>query len=389
MASVQLSARLRTALIELMKIEGSILTTADELNARVSPYPAALALLADIRETAVLHIDAIRVRLRAADSDGGVEPDFTSPPFAENVWLADLHPISSSLRTMFALLNEAIIGYSMIQPIASRFRDSWVIASEGTTGHIARSHTQKYAAFAGRVTDLIHDAVIWELDDQGLECQCTCPACSIGICIGAPSSRSILMQAFAAADKQDPNAGVFVHAPRMGSSAERSGLLPGDVVLSVDGSRIASYSRLQTVIRDHAPNDQIRLKVKRGDNDIVFDVEARSDIHDDRTSGQDECIQPAGEEFAQVQARETYDRLHPSNGEPGNGLSGLEGLTAREIQILRLIAEGANNPMIAAELVISRATVARHVANILAKLRLANRTEAGALAAKAGLLSRV
>ena len=56
------------------------------------------------------------------------------------------------------------------------------------------------------------------------------------------------------------------------------------------------------------------------------------------------------------------------------------GLTAREIQVLRLIAVGKTNREIAADLVVSEHTVARHVQNILVKLRVASRTAATAFA---------
>jgi pimeloyl-ACP methyl ester carboxylesterase/DNA-binding CsgD family transcriptional regulator len=53
-----------------------------------------------------------------------------------------------------------------------------------------------------------------------------------------------------------------------------------------------------------------------------------------------------------------------------------EALTRREREVLRLVAAGKSNPQIAAELVISRATVARHVSNLLKKIRCENRVEA-------------
>jgi DNA-binding CsgD family transcriptional regulator len=59
---------------------------------------------------------------------------------------------------------------------------------------------------------------------------------------------------------------------------------------------------------------------------------------------------------------------------------GAHGLTAREVEVLRLVAEGMSNREIAAELTISEHTVARHVQNILAKLRLRSRTAASAFA---------
>ena len=389
MANNQLSDRLRTALIKLMDVERSIRTTADELRTKVSPHPAARALFAEIDGMAGDHINAVCDRLVSADGLDRDAPENNAQPRLDEIWLSDLHPVSSSLRAMYTLLNEAIIGYSMIQPIASRFRDSWVIASEGTTGHLARHHTQEYAAAAGRVTEIIHDVVIWELDNEGLECRCTCPSCSIGICVGAPGSRLILAQALAAGRSREADVGVYVHPPRGGSPAEKAGLQAGDLIVAIDGTRVDSFARLQTVIRNHELGDQIRFKLHRGVDEIVLEVGHRSDIHDDRTSGQDECIQPAGGEFAQVQAREIHQQLREGNSVPDSGTLGLADLTARELQILRLMAEGASNPMIAAELVISRATVARHVANILTKLQLANRTEAATLATQAGLLARV
>ena len=64
-----------------------------------------------------------------------------------------------------------------------------------------------------------------------------------------------------------------------------------------------------------------------------------------------------------------------------------EGLTERELEVLRLIAQGQNNREIARELVISEKTVKTHVSNILSKLHLADRTQAAIYALREGLAS--
>jgi NarL family two-component system response regulator LiaR len=63
-----------------------------------------------------------------------------------------------------------------------------------------------------------------------------------------------------------------------------------------------------------------------------------------------------------------------------------EPLTAREIEVLRLIAQGLSNREIATELVLSEKTVKTHVSNILAKLHLADRTQAALYAVKKRLV---
>ena len=56
------------------------------------------------------------------------------------------------------------------------------------------------------------------------------------------------------------------------------------------------------------------------------------------------------------------------------------GLTARELEVLRLAAAGRSNREISAALVISEHTVARHLQNIFAKLNVSSRTAASAFA---------
>ncbi len=63
-----------------------------------------------------------------------------------------------------------------------------------------------------------------------------------------------------------------------------------------------------------------------------------------------------------------------------------EPLTAREVEILRLIAAGMRNQEIASHLFISLSTVKRHVANAYGKLGVSHRTEAVARANELNLL---
>jgi DNA-binding NarL/FixJ family response regulator len=62
------------------------------------------------------------------------------------------------------------------------------------------------------------------------------------------------------------------------------------------------------------------------------------------------------------------------------------GLTARELEVLRLVARGKSNREIASALVISDRTVARHMQNIFAKLRVSSRTAASVFAFEHDLL---
>ena len=62
-----------------------------------------------------------------------------------------------------------------------------------------------------------------------------------------------------------------------------------------------------------------------------------------------------------------------------------EALTGRELEVLRLVAQGLNNDDIAERLVISPRTVSVHVSHILGKLNLDNRTQAALYALRTGL----
>lgn len=84
-----------------------------------------------------------------------------------------------------------------------------------------------------------------------------------------------------------------------------------------------------------------------------------------------------------VIARKVLQELsHPSERPPTP-----DPLTPREVQVLRLVAQGRSNQEIADTLVISETTVRTHVSNILSKLHLASRTQAALYALREGLAS--
>ncbi|MCA9900577.1 MAG: response regulator transcription factor [Ardenticatenaceae bacterium] len=84
-------------------------------------------------------------------------------------------------------------------------------------------------------------------------------------------------------------------------------------------------------------------------------------------------------------AARVVQELHGSRQESVNVFTEL---SDRELEVLRLIADGANNGSIAAQLIISEKTVKSHVSNILSKLHLADRTQAAVLAWREGIVRR-
>jgi DNA-binding CsgD family transcriptional regulator len=95
-----------------------------------------------------------------------------------------------------------------------------------------------------------------------------------------------------------------------------------------------------------------------------------------------------------LNARETFERLGAArdvlradaSSRPDAMPEALGELTARELEVLRLVAQGLSDPAIAERLTVSPHTVHRHVANVRVKLRLPSRSAAVAYASRAGLL---
>jgi DNA-binding CsgD family transcriptional regulator len=88
--------------------------------------------------------------------------------------------------------------------------------------------------------------------------------------------------------------------------------------------------------------------------------------------------------FQQLGAVPELARVQALTGGPPARAAG--GLTAREVEVLRLVTAGKTNRAIAADLVLSEKTVARHLSNIYAKLGLSTRAAATAYAYEHGLV---
>ena len=89
----------------------------------------------------------------------------------------------------------------------------------------------------------------------------------------------------------------------------------------------------------------------------------------------------AGREFARLGARPAAEQVAQLLRTTAPA-----GLTAREVEVLRLVAAGSSNASIARILVLSEKTVARHLSNIFVKIDVSSRTAAAAFAYEHGLV---
>ena len=149
-------------------------------------------------------------------------------------------------------------------------------------------------------------------------------------------------------------------------------------VLLAEGQAQAALAILRqswTVWRDlEAPYEAARARSLIG--------RACRELGDDETAEME--LDAARRAFQQLGAEPDLARMERPSRTAASKSAG--GLTAREVQVLRLVATGKTNRAIAAELRISEKTVARHVSNIFTKLGLSTRTAATAYAYRHNLV---
>ncbi|NKY28325.1 AAA family ATPase [Nocardia gamkensis] len=136
------------------------------------------------------------------------------------------------------------------------------------------------------------------------------------------------------------------------------------------------------------PYELARSLLESGDAELAAGdrAAARSALRSVLELANELAAEPLAEQARQLADRAGIDLAHSGNRPATTSRADTAGLTPRELDVLRLVATGASNRQIAAELFISANTAGVHVSRILAKLGASSRTEAAATARKRGLL---
>ncbi|HSR30125.1 MAG TPA: response regulator transcription factor [Anaerolineae bacterium] len=143
-------------------------------------------------------------------------------------------------------------------------------------------------------------------------------------------------------------------------------------------------------LTSHQPQARILVLTSfQGDDKVFPAIRAGASGYLLKDSGPEELVQ------AIQQVHRGESSLHPSIArkllrelsKPPGQEPETDTLTGREIEVLRLVAQGQSNREISDLLTISEATVRTHVSNILTKLNLCSRTQAALYALREGLAS--
>lgn len=255
--------RLHQHMAQLIALEASIEKLLEQQLNAVPAYPDGTKIIQEFAQLAKNHRQDLEARLNIvasnvlipnrADQDFQFDGDYT---------------MSTTLRRDYVSLNEAIIDYTILRVIALRFRDS-PVAGEGNTADLADRHIRDYVGAIRKISQLIHDVVVWELEQEGLSCNCTCACCGMGVCICNAYNRETLSNAWTEAGPIADDSEFTMVPPRPGSNAAIAGLNSGDLIIEADGHKIESYGILYEVFDGHESGDSIELQVRRDSGELM------------------------------------------------------------------------------------------------------------------------
>jgi len=160
-------------------------------------------------------------------------------------------------------------------------------------------------------------------------------------------------------------------------------LAPDVIVLEVEGDETMSELVRDADLRAWPPLMLLAARADAGWTNAALRAGVRAVLP---RSGQDLAAAVAAVAAGYIVVHpDSVERLMPANDAGAHADKG-HVLTAREIEVLRMMAQGLANKVIASRLGISEHTVKFHVGSIFAKLHAGSRTEAVALGARQGLV---
>ena len=145
-------------------------------------------------------------------------------------------------------------------------------------------------------------------------------------------------------------------------------------------------------IKKRSPRTQVVVLTSYHEDEFIFPaIKAGALSYVLKDIGPDELadvIKKAARGEAVLHPRVAARLIQDIQGRRGLSTNPFTELSDREMEVLRLIAAGSSNAVIAEELVISEKTVKGHVSNILSKLHLVDRTQAAVYAWREGIVRR-
>jgi NarL family two-component system response regulator LiaR len=145
-------------------------------------------------------------------------------------------------------------------------------------------------------------------------------------------------------------------------------------------------------VKDASPRTQIVVLTSYHEDEHIFPALQAGALSymlkDVRMEELAEAVKRAARGEASLHPRVAARVIQELHGARADAVNPFTELTNREMEILKLIANGSSNTEIAAQLVISEHTVKGHVSNILSKLQLADRTKAAVYAWQKGIVRR-
>lgn len=272
MEDVQQFNRLHKQLVHLIALEAAIEQKLGELVPAVSDNVEATTLLSGFLSLPRDQRKALQTRLLSLTETVPRTEDPATIVVGGGLNEVEDYPVSTALQLAHTMFNQAVIGYSMLVPLGTRFRDSHYLADEGTSFHLAKQHMENYTRAIQKITHLLHDVLLSELNEEGYECQCGCSSCSAGVCLCSIAGRLYLSRAWEAAGPILENGPIYVQLPKQGSAAAKAGLHKGDLIVSGDSREIDSIDDWFEVIDEVGPGEVVKLNVRRNSEETVDPV---------------------------------------------------------------------------------------------------------------------